>query len=147
MQVSIETTSGLERRLTIGVPNEIIEKEVTKRLQDATKTVRINGFRKGKVPIKVVRQKYGAGVRQEVLNDTISTSFQDAVREKQVRLAGQPVIEPKAAESTDHFEYVAVFEVYPEIDLKGVESSSFTQLDAEITGMQFLKIREIHETL
>jgi len=95
MQVSLETTSGLERRLTVGIPADVVDAEVEKRLKQAAKTVNINGFRKGKVPIKVVKQRYGAGVRQEVLGDTIQKTFYEAVQKEDVRPAGQPSIEPK----------------------------------------------------
>lgn len=95
MQVSLETTTGLERKLTVGIPASVVDQEVAKRLKEAAKTVRINGFRKGKVPMSVVQQRYGAGVRQEVLGDAINRSFYDAVRKESLRPAGQPSIEPK----------------------------------------------------
>lgn len=133
MQVSIETTSGLERRLVVGVPADVIDKEVNKRLQDAAKNVRINGFRKGKVPFKVVLQKFGSGVRQEVLGDTINRSFQEAVRQKAVRPAGQPRIEPKQFAEGQDLEYVATFEVFPEIQLKEIDGIVINQYSAEIS--------------
>lgn len=132
MQVSVETTSGLERRLTVGIPAESIDGEVEKRLQDASKTVRINGFRKGKVPMRVVKQRYGAGVRQEVLGDTINKSFYDAVRQESLRPAGAPQIEPKNVEEGSDIEYTATFEVYPVIELADLSALEFTQLNAEI---------------
>src|SRR5690554_5797968 len=98
MQVSVETTSGLERRLTVGIPADVIDSEVEKRLQEAAKTVQMKGFRKGKVPVRVVKQRYGAGVRQEVLGDAINKSFYDAVRKESITPAGQPSIEPKQLE-------------------------------------------------
>lgn len=144
MQVSIETTSGLERRLTVGVPADVIDNEVNKRLQEAAKNVRINGFRKGKVPLKVVLQKFGAGIRQEVLGDTISRSFQDAVRQKELKPAGQPRIEPKQFEQGKDLEYVATFEVFPEIAIKDIEGVTITQYAAEISEAD---IDEMIETL
>lgn len=144
MQVSIETTSGLERRLTVGVPAEVIDKEVNKRLQEAAKTVRINGFRKGKVPVKVVRQKYGAGVRQEVLGETINRSFYDALNEKDIKPAGQPSIEPKQFEEGKDFEFVATFEVYPEIELSGIDGVQVNKYEADITDAD---IDQMIETL
>lgn len=133
MQVSVETTSGLERRITVGVPAGVIDGEVNKRLEEAAKTVRINGFRKGKVPLKVVRQRYGQGVRQEVLGDTINRSFYEAVREKQLKPAGQPQIEPKSFEEGKDLEFVAIFEVYPEIELKRINDVAVERFNAEIT--------------
>ena len=96
MQVSIETTSGLERRLTVGVPAETVESEVDARLKQAIKNVRLPGFRPGKVPMKVMRQRFGAGVRQEVLGEVMSRSFQEAVVQEQLKPAGAPTIEPRS---------------------------------------------------
>lgn len=132
MQVSIETTSGLERRLTIGVPAEDIENEVTSRLQKATKTVRIAGFRPGKVPFKVIRQRYGAGVRQEVVGEVMSRSFYEAVTEQQVQPAGQPSIEPLKNEPGQDLEFVATFEIYPEIELQDLSAVTIERPVAEI---------------
>lgn len=124
MQVSIETTSGLERRLTVGVPAERVDQEVDNRLQQAKKNVRLPGFRPGKVPMRVMRQRFGAGVRQEVLGEVMSQSFQDAVMQENLRPAGQPTIEPRNLEAGKDLEYVATFEVFPEVALKDV--SGFT---------------------
>jgi trigger factor len=123
MQVSIETTSGLERRLTVGVPATRVDQEVDVRLQKAAKNVRIPGFRPGKVPMKVMRQRFGAGVRQEVLGEVMSQSFQEAVVQEQLRPAGQPSIEPRNLEAGQDLEYVATFEVFP--DVETVEMSGF----------------------
>lgn len=144
MQVSIETTSGLERRLTVGVPADVIDNEVNKRLQEAARSVRINGFRKGKVPFKVVRQKFGSGVRQEVLGDTINRSFQEAVRQNAIKPAGQPRIEPKQFDEGKDLEYVATFEVFPEISLKEIDGVAITQYEADISEQD---IDEMIETL
>lgn len=144
MQVSIEATSGLERRLTVGVPSDVIDSEVTKRLQKAAKTVRINGFRQGKVPMKVVRQRYGAGVRQEVLGDTINRSLQEALTKQGVRPAGQPRIEPTQFAEGQDLEYIATFEVYPEIDLKTIDQVEITKPVVEVTDAD---VDEMIETL
>lgn len=144
MQVSIETTSGLERRLTVGVPAEVIDSEVNKRLQEAQKTVKLNGFRKGKVPFKIVRQKFGAGVRQEVLGDTINKSLQEALQKENVTPAGQPRIEAKELSEGKDFEYIATFEVYPEIELTDIEGVEINRFSAEISEQD---IDEMIETL
>ena len=117
MQVSIETTSGLERRLTVGVPAERVDAEVNTRLQKAARNVRLDGFRPGKVPMKVIRQRFGAGVRQEVLGEVMSQSFQEAVVQEKLRPAGQPSIEPKNLEAGKDLEYIATFEVFPDVDV------------------------------
>ncbi|MFA0810118.1 trigger factor [Microbulbifer epialgicus] len=132
MQVSIETTSGLERRLTVNLPAEIVDKEVDKRLQQAAKTVRVNGFRKGKVPLKVVRQRFGAGVRQEVLGEVMSRSFYDAVQKEELKPAGQPSIEAKQTAAGENLEYVATFEVYPEVELSDLAEISVERPIAEV---------------
>ena len=93
MQVSIESSTGLERQLKIGVPADRIEKEVTERLQKATKTVSISGFRKGKVPLSVVKQKYGKGVRQEVIGEVVNSSFYEAIKQEELQPVGQPRID------------------------------------------------------
>ena len=121
MQVSIETTSGLERRLTVGVPAERVDLEVDNRLRQAVKNVKLPGFRPGKVPLKVMRQRFGAGVRQEVLGEVMSQTFQDAVAQENLRPAGQPAIEARSIDAGHDLEYVATFEVFPEIQIKDVE--------------------------
>lgn len=114
MQVSIETLSGLERRMTIEVPSEQVESQVQKRLQEATKTVDMKGFRKGKVPLKVIAKRFGPGVRQEVVGELMSQSYYEAVTQEKVNPAGQPRIEAKSLEAGKNLEFTATFEVYPE---------------------------------
>jgi trigger factor len=133
MQVSLETTSGLERRLTVGVPAEQVENEVEKRLQEAARTVSIKGFRKGKVPLTVVKQRFGAGVRQEVVGEVISRSFYQAAQQENVKPAGQPAIEPKQLAAGKDLEYVAVFEVYPTVELSDLSAVKITREAAEVT--------------
>ncbi|WP_299940791.1 trigger factor [uncultured Microbulbifer sp.] len=134
MQVSIETTSGLERRLTVNLPAEIVDREVDKRLQQAAKTVRVNGFRKGKVPLKLVRQRFGAGVRQEVLGEVMSRSFQEAVEKEQLKPAGQPSIEAKETAAGKNLEYVATFEVYPQVALTDLAEISIERPIAAVSS-------------
>ena len=120
MQVSIESSTGLERQLKIGVPADRIEKEVTERLQKATKTVKIAGFRKGKVPLKVVKQQYGKGVRQEVVGEVVNSSFYEAIKQEDLQPVGQPRIDDVTDVEGQDLEYVAVFEVYPEVALADI---------------------------
>ena len=133
MQVSIETTSGLERRLTVGVPAERVDIEVDSRLQKAAKDVRLPGFRPGKVPMKVMRQRFGQGVRQEVLGEVMSQSFQEAVMQEKLRPAGQPSIEPKNLEAGKDLEYVATFEVFPDVDIVEMKDFAVERPVAEVT--------------
>ncbi len=134
MQVSIETTSGLERRLTVGVPAENIDSRADERLKEAAKTIRINGFRKGKAPLKVIKQQYGEGVRQEILGDVINSSLQDAFEKEKLQPAGQPHIDIKQFESGKDLEYVATFEVYPEVTIGEFDGYKVEKITAEINS-------------
>lgn len=133
MQVSLETTSGLERRLTVGVPAEQVENEVENRLKQAARNVSIKGFRKGKVPMSVVKQRFGAGIRQEVVGDVISRSFYAAVQKENVKPAGQPSIQPKQLAAGKDLEYTATFEVYPNVTLSDLSVFELTKYKAEVT--------------
>ena len=117
MQVSIESSTGLERQVKIGVPAEKVDQEVIARLQKATKTVAIKGFRKGKVPLKVVKQHYGKGVRQEVIGEVINSSFYEAIQKEELRPVGQPRIDEVTDKEGQDLEFMAVFEVFPEVML------------------------------
>ena len=143
MQVSLETTSGLERRMTVGVPAQRIEDEVTKRLQQGAQNVRINGFRPGKVPFKVIRQRYGEGIRREVLGEVMGQTFQEAIVQEKLRPAGQPSIEPTQMETGQDLEYVAVFEVFPEIETRELKSTTVERPVAEVTPADIDNIIEI----
>jgi len=121
MQVSVESTGTLERRMEVQVPAVEIDKAVDERLQRLSRTVRLKGFRPGKVPVKVVRQQFGQQVRQEVLNDVVQSSFAEAVDQEKLRPAGGPRIEPINVGDGD-LKYRAVFEIVPQIELKGLET-------------------------
>jgi trigger factor len=133
MQVSLETTSGLERRLTVGVPAEQIESEVESRLKQAARNVSLKGFRKGKVPMSVVKQRFGAGIRQEVVGDVINRSFYAAVQKENVKPAGQPSIQPKQLAVGKDLEYIATFEVYPSVALSDLSAFEINNFKAEVT--------------
>lgn len=144
MQVSIETTGGLERRLTVGVPAERIETEVNARLQKAMPNVRVDGFRPGKVPMRVIKQRYGAGVRQEVAGEVMSQTFYEAVEQENLRPAGAPSIEPKALQEGRDFQYIATFEVFPEFELTSLSGESVTRL---VASVETSDVDEMVETL
>ncbi|MDX2349543.1 MAG: trigger factor [Porticoccus sp.] len=133
MQVSIETTSGLERKLTIGVPAERIESQVRERLDKASKTVRIDGFRKGKVPLSVVNQRFGVGIRQEVVGDVVREAFFEAIAQEEIVPAGQPVIEPSKAEPGQDLEFIATFEVLPEVQLVDLSKVEIVKPVSEVS--------------
>lgn len=132
MQVSIETTSGLERKMTIGVPAERIESEVTERLEKASKNVKLDGFRKGKVPLSVIKQRYGRGIRDEVIGDVVRTCFVEAVTQEKITPAGQPALEPTKDEPGEDFEFVATFEVLPEVKLEDFAKVKVAKPVAEV---------------
>ncbi|WP_071871307.1 trigger factor [Atopomonas hussainii] len=143
MQVSIEATTALERRMTIGVPAERIEKEVDKRLQQTARRVKVPGFRPGKVPMTVVRQRYEDSARQEVLGDVIQSSFYEAVVQEKLNPAGAPSVEPKVFEKGKDLEYIATFEVFPEIDVAGFETIEVERLQSDVADADLDKMLDV----
>ncbi|WP_296181221.1 trigger factor [Pseudomonas sp. UBA1879] len=143
MQVSVENTSALERRMTIGVPAERIETEVNKRLQQTARKAKIPGFRPGKVPMSVIRQRYEDGARQEALGDLIQATFYEAVVEQKLNPAGAPSVEPKTFEKGKDLEYVATFEVFPEFSVAGFESVTVERLSADVADSDLDNMLEI----
>lgn len=143
MRVSIETTSGLERRLTVGVPAARVDDAVSDRLKDAARNVRLPGFRPGKIPMRVMQQRFGAGVRQEVVGEVISQSFQEAVISENLRPAGQPRIEPRSLDAGKDLEYTAVFEIFPTVQLNEVSGFTVEQPVAEVTDTDVDDIIEV----
>jgi len=142
MQVSIESSTGLERQLKIGVPAEKIDQEVTNRLQKATKTVSIKGFRKGKVPLKVVKQHYGKGVRQEVVGEIVNSSFYEAIQQEDLKPVGQPQINDLSDKEGQDLEFMAVFEVFPEVTLKPLTKVKLDRPVSEVTDADVEKMIE-----
>jgi trigger factor len=140
MQVSVETTQGLERRLTITVPAENVETEVKKRLQQLSKTQRIDGFRAGKVPVSVINKRFGPAGRQEVAGEVMQRNFYEAVVSEKINPAGAPTFAPKALEAGKDLEFSATFEVYPEVEVQGldkitVEKPAVTVTDEDLANM------------
>jgi len=124
MQQTVESLGALERRIDLTVPAESIDKEVQTRLTKLARTVKLPGFRPGKVPLKMVTQTYGAQVHAEVMNDKVGEAFSSAVTANNLRVAGAPRLEPRAVEGSQDLTFSATFEVYPDIavgDLAGVE--------------------------
>ncbi len=133
MQVSVETTQGLGRRITITVAADSIESAVKKELVDVAKKVRIDGFRKGKVPMNIVAQRYGASVRQDVLGDLMTRNFVDAIIKEKINPAGAPNYVPGEYKEGQDFTYSVEFEVYPEVELKGLENIEVEKPLVEVT--------------
>lgn len=132
MQVSIETTSKLERRLTVGVPAETIDSQVEQRLQQARKTVRLPGFRPGKVPLKIMRQRFGNGVREEVLIEVMGQSLQQAIVQEKLLPVDKPTIQMGRELDGGGFEYIATLEVFPEIEVLDIAGFPVEKPVAEV---------------
>lgn len=130
--------------MTVRVPTDEIEREVDTRLKKVGRTARLKGFRPGKVPPRIVRQRYGGRIRNEVVSDVIRSSYARAVRQEQLNPAGGPQIEPISTGGDEHFSYRATFEVFPEIELKPAES-----LTVEVPRVEVLEsdVDEMLETI
>ncbi|MCZ6892755.1 MAG: trigger factor [Gammaproteobacteria bacterium] len=132
MQISVEKSSALERRVTVEVPEERIEEQIDSRLQNLRKSVRIDGFRQGKAPLKVVRQRFGERVRAEIVGEMLQSTIAEAITSEDLKPAGQPVIDPVSSAPGKGLTYTATFEVYPEIDLAPVEQLDIEKYNCEI---------------
>ncbi|AMA45278.1 trigger factor [Pseudomonas monteilii] len=143
MQVSVENTSALERRMTIGVPAERIETEVNKRLQQTARRAKVPGFRPGKVPMSVIRQRYEEAARQEALGDLIQATFYEAVVEQKLNPAGAPAVEPKVFEKGKDLEYIATFEVFPEFTVAGFDTIKVERLEADVADADLDNMLEV----
>ncbi len=150
MQVSVETTQGLERRLTISVPAETVDVEVKNRLRQIGKTQRINGFRPGKVPPSVIQKRYGKSVRQEVAGELMQRNFVDAIIAEKINPAGRPSFVAKSNEEGKELEFEATFEVYPEVELKDLDKIAVERPDVEVTESDvdemFVTLQKQHQT-
>lgn len=122
MQVSVETTEGLGRRVNITVAADTIEQAVKSELVNVAKKVRIDGFRKGKVPMNIVAQRYGASVRQDVLGDLMQRNFVDAIIQEKINPVGAPNYVPGEYQTGEDFSFAVEFEVYPEVELTGLDT-------------------------
>ena len=133
MQVSIETTSGLERCMTIGVPAAEVDQKVTVELKKLSKGRRIDGFRPGKIPPNVAKKMFGKQARYEAIYQQMQQSFFKAVEQEKVKLAGMPSFEPTVDEEGKDLEFKATFEVYPEIALADFSGIKVEQRTAQVT--------------
>jgi trigger factor len=150
MQVSVETTQGLERKLTISVPAESVDVEVKNRLRHISKTQRINGFRPGKVPASVIQKRYGQSVRQEVAGELMQRNFVDAIVAEKMNPAGRPNFIAKSNEDGKALEFEATFEIYPDVTLTGLESIAVERPTVEVTDADldemFTTLQNQHKT-
>ena len=150
MQVSVEITQGLERRLTISVPAETVDVEVKNRLRQVSKTQRIDGFRPGKVPPSVIQKRYGKSVRQEVAGEIMQRNFVDAIIAEKINPAGRPSFVAKSNEDGKPLEFEATFEIYPEVELKDLEKIAVERPDVEVNDSDldemFVTLQKQHQT-
>ena len=133
MQVSVESVGNLERRMTLRVPAESIDSQVGGRLREIARSAQIKGFRPGKVPAKVIEQRYGAQVRGEILDDLLQQGFDQGIRENALRLAGNPRIEPSTDAGEGELAYIATFEVVPDFGEIDVTKLEVERATAEVT--------------
>ena len=133
MQVSVENTGSLERKVHVEVPETRITSQVSERLQNMTRTTKVQGFRPGKVPLKVIDGRYGEQVRKEVVGELVRTTLFEAINQENLKPAGQPQIEKVDATDGKALSYTATFEIYPEITLKPTEKLKFERPSCEIS--------------
>jgi len=144
MQVSVETTSGLERQMTITVPAERIDQDVNKLVMQQARTRRMDGFRPGKVPPKVIKRMFGDSIRYDVLNRVVQESFFKAVQQEELKPAGGPSIELKNDKEGEDLQFVATFEVYPQIELADFSAAEIAKQTAQISDAD---LEQMIETL
>jgi trigger factor len=133
MQISVENTGKLERRMQVQVPAERVSQEIATRLKELSRTARLKGFRPGKAPITVIRQQFGQQVHREVIGELMQSSFAEAVTQNQLSPAGSPRIEPTSVAEGQDLTYVATFEVFPEVALQPIGSLAIERLTAEVS--------------
>jgi trigger factor len=150
MQVSVETTQGLERKVSISVPAETVDVEVKNRLRQIGKTQRINGFRPGKVPPTVLQKRYGQSVRQEVAGEIMQRNFVEAIIAEKINPAGRPQFIAKSNEDGKALEFDAIFEIYPEVELKNLDAIAVERPAVEVTDNDldemFVTLQNQHKT-
>ena len=142
MQVSVESNGALERVMKVEVEEEKIVSEVENRLKNLSKTTKIQGFRPGKVPMKLIKQRYGAGVRQEVVGELVQNSYYEAITQEKLQPAGMPTIDPLEAELGQGLVYTAKFEVMPDIKLADAEKLEIEKPACEIVDEDVEKMIE-----
>lgn len=130
MQVSVEKTSELSRKMTVSIPDAVVQEKMETRFKTLARTVKVDGFRPGKVPASMVKKLYGDRVRSEVTGDLIQSTYFEALQQQDLNPAGHPHIHP--SEKTEGFEYVAEFEVYPEIALDGIGNLQIERPNASV---------------
>ena len=140
---TIETTQGLERRVSITIPADSVKSAVREELKRVAKNARVDGFRKGKVPPHIIEQRFGASVRNDVLNDLLPRHFFDLMFQEKVNLAGRPTFAVDSYEEGKDLQFTATFEVYPEVKLQGLENIKVEKPTVEITEVDIDKMVDV----
>lgn len=143
MAVTVETLEKLERKMTLTLPVGIVESEVQSRLKKLARTIKMDGFRPGKVPMNVVSQRYGYSVHYEVMNDKVGEAFFNAANEAKLRVAGQPRISESEASPEGEMAFDAVFEVYPDVKIGDLSTAEVEKISAEVTDSAIDKTVDI----
>lgn len=143
MSISIETLEGLQRRVTITVAADKIEAAYKEQLKGYAKNARVDGFRKGKVPHSIIEQRFGVAARQEVLSDEMQRAFFDAVIAEKINLAGRPTFTPNNYQPGQEFSFSVTFEVFPEVELKGLENIEVEKPVVEISEADLDKMVDV----
>ena len=143
MAVTVETLEKLERKITLSLPVGVIKSEVDTRLKKLARTVKMDGFRPGKVPMNVVAQRYGYSVHYEVMNDKVGEAFSNAANEANLRVAGQPRITEKESAPEGEVAFDAVFEVFPEVTIGDLQTAKIDRISAEVTDAAIAKTVDI----
>ncbi|WP_080454465.1 trigger factor, partial [Legionella pneumophila] len=133
MQVSVETLEGLERKVTVSVPTEKVEEEVSSRLRNLARKVKIDGFRPGKVPFNVVKSRFSDSVREEVAREMVQSTLYEALQKNELVPAGYPHVEPLEIEPGKDFKYTAVFEVMPVFEIVELNQAPVELIQSEVT--------------
>ncbi|ATW44346.1 trigger factor [Glaesserella parasuis] len=143
MSISIETLEGLQRRVTVTVAADKIEAGYKEQLKDYAKNARVDGFRKGKVPHSIIEQRYGLAARQDVLSEEMQRAFFNVVIAEKINLAGRPTFTPNNYQPGQDFSFTATFEVFPEVELKGLENIEVEKPVVEITEADLDKMVDV----
>lgn len=143
MSISIETLEGLQRRVTITVAADKIEAAYKEQLKGYAKNARVDGFRKGKVPHAIIEQRFGLAARQDVLSEEMPRAFFDTVMVEKISLAGRPTFTPNNYQPGQDFSFTATFEVFPEVELKGLENIEVEKPVVEIADADLDKMIEV----
>ncbi len=143
MSISIETLEGLQRRVTVTVPADKIEAGYKEQLKGYAKNARVDGFRKGKVPHSIIEQRFGLAARQDVLSEEMQRAFFDVVIAEKINLAGRPTFTPNNYQPGQEFSFTATFEVFPEVELKGLENIEVEKPVVEITEADLDKMVDV----